>query len=518
MPSGLEAADDGDMDATAAVWRITELPRFTMEGPVSNSTIRRVLSHALIDIAEDAEICTPKTVCLEKDSPDMRYNVGQFCSQGASSRMEDRTLVADLTSEVAFAHTRRTLLLGVFDGHAGHEAADHLATTLQQRLLASPALAERDYGGALRDALLEAERHFMFDYFTSGTTALVVLMIDRSLYIANVGDCRAVVCDDSEARALTWDHKPTQNTVEKARLEASGAKLSSDGYIEILSLGDGDQPDGLALSRALGGAPIKQVSITALSNGNGSGGGMCAHSGPGSHDASRVSNGRAQTFLPTSPRAHSPFLSFSQPSLQTCCSSEQPELLNHCPSPLPSPSAALRPPPLHQRPHNTLHSSRSVGTGSTQPLGMPEASQPTSRQGSTILSESSVVIAEPELFHYSIHQGSEFLILASDGLWDKVRNAEAVARVRRWLSEDGQTLDEAAASLAEYSLKLGSLDNVSVLLLRFSSRPLQAAATPRHANSVLRRARSMAVMPDQQPPQPQPTPNTAEDNSMHQGP
>lgn len=33
------------------------------------------------------------------------------------------------------------------------------------------------------------------------------------------------------------------------------------------------------------------------------------------------------------------------------------------------------------------------------------------------------VIAEPELFQYSIHQGSEFLILASDGVWDKVRSS-----------------------------------------------------------------------------------------------
>ena len=47
--------------------------------------------------------------------------------------------------------------------------------------------------------------------------------------------------------------------------------------------------------------------------------------------------------------------------------------------------------------------------------------------GSSALSEESSfrsagVIAEPELFQYSIHQGSEFLILASDGVWDKVRS------------------------------------------------------------------------------------------------
>ncbi len=34
----------------------------------------------------------------------------------------------------------------------------------------------------------------------SGTTALVALMLGGSLWLANVGDCRAVVCDDGEAR------------------------------------------------------------------------------------------------------------------------------------------------------------------------------------------------------------------------------------------------------------------------------------------------------------------------------
>lgn len=37
-------------------------------------------------------------------------------------------------------------------------------------------------------------------------------------------------------------------------------------------------------------------------------------------------------------------------------------------------------------------------------------------------------------------------------------------------------MDEAASGLVDFALKLGSLDNVSVVLLRFSSRPFQVRA------------------------------------------
>jgi hypothetical protein len=92
-------------------------------------------------------------------------------------------------------------------------------------------------------------------------------------------------------------------------------------------------------------------------------------------------------------------------------------------------------------------------------------------------------------------QGSEFLILASDGIWDQVQNSDAVRRVQRWLGEEGQTVDEAAESLVDYARRLGSNDDVSVVLLRFSSRPLQEKVASRNVNSALRRARSVAVMP-----------------------
>ena len=49
--------------------------------------------------------------------------------------------------------------------------------------------------------------------------------------------------------------------------------------------------------------------------------------------------------------------------------------------------------------------------------------------------------------------------MASDGLWDKLKNNEAVSRVRRWLCEDGLSVTEAAERLVDLAIRLGADDN-----------------------------------------------------------
>ena len=58
----------------------------------------------------------------------------------------------------------------------------------------------------------------------------------------------------------------------------------------------------------------------------------------------------------------------------------------------------------------------------------------------------------------------EFLILACDGLWDVMSNAEAVAWVEQKL-ETEDDLDAVALQLAQHAIDIGSTDNVSVLIV-----------------------------------------------------
>ncbi len=73
------------------------------------------------------------------------------------------------------------------------------------------------------------------------------------------------------------------------------------------------------------------------------------------------------------------------------------------------------------------------------------------------------VVAEPEIQEDTIEKGVDFLILASDGLWDVVTNQEAVSMV---LSiEDAE---EAAKVLGDEAYRRGSADNITCLIVRFN--------------------------------------------------
>ncbi|XP_068338638.1 probable protein phosphatase 2C 25 [Pyrus communis] len=75
------------------------------------------------------------------------------------------------------------------------------------------------------------------------------------------------------------------------------------------------------------------------------------------------------------------------------------------------------------------------------------------------------VIPEPETKVLRIKPEHEFIIMASDGLWDKVSNQEAVDVVRpSCLGTDGQTL-VACKNLIELSTSRGSCDDISVMVV-----------------------------------------------------
>lgn len=76
------------------------------------------------------------------------------------------------------------------------------------------------------------------------------------------------------------------------------------------------------------------------------------------------------------------------------------------------------------------------------------------------------VIAEPETNISRIEQDHEFLILASDGLWDKVSNQEAVDIARPFcLGTEKTSLLAACKKLVDLSASRGSSDDISVMLI-----------------------------------------------------
>uniref|UniRef100_A0A182FNB6 PPM-type phosphatase domain-containing protein n=1 Tax=Anopheles albimanus TaxID=7167 RepID=A0A182FNB6_ANOAL len=78
------------------------------------------------------------------------------------------------------------------------------------------------------------------------------------------------------------------------------------------------------------------------------------------------------------------------------------------------------------------------------------------------LKEKKLVIADPDVLSFDlVDHRPQFLILASDGLWDTFTNEEAVAFVRERLDEP----HFGAKSIALQSYNRGSVDNITVLVI-----------------------------------------------------
>lgn len=83
---------------------------------------------------------------------------------------------------------------------------------------------------------------------SSGCTAVVALVVDRELFVANAGDSRCVVCRDGKALDMSIDHKP-EDKEELDRIKNAGGKVTLDGRVN----------GGLNLSRAIGDHAYKMV-------------------------------------------------------------------------------------------------------------------------------------------------------------------------------------------------------------------------------------------------------------------
>lgn len=80
------------------------------------------------------------------------------------------------------------------------------------------------------------------------------------------------------------------------------------------------------------------------------------------------------------------------------------------------------------------------------------------------LKDKKLVIADPDILTFDLNDHKpQFVILASDGLWDTFTNEEAIAFIKERLNET----DYGAKSLTLQSYYRGSLDNITVVIINF---------------------------------------------------
>ena len=85
------------------------------------------------------------------------------------------------------------------------------------------------------------------------------------------------------------------------------------------------------------------------------------------------------------------------------------------------------------------------------------------------------MVVDPDVTELRLKEGDEFLIVATDGLWDVVSSQDAVTRARRELRA-GKHPQAVAEMLTRTALKRRTADNVAVVVVDLSGPGGWAAA------------------------------------------
>lgn len=222
----------------------------TRDGEVSAEDVRRELGKLQelankIPAPNESAIVALRMHSTHDSSYEPIINAGLSSTSGkrGEDRMEDRSTIAK--------NVHGCTLLAVYDGHGGAACAEFASRTLPLRLYHSWCFPDATFRKSLMKAFLDTDRLFLHnDEFSdddSGTTALVSLITGNRLYVANAGDCRAILGKgDGSVVQLTNDHI-VHNLVERAAVEQRGAKLIN-----------GRVQGRMMVTRALGDRVVKQ--------------------------------------------------------------------------------------------------------------------------------------------------------------------------------------------------------------------------------------------------------------------
>ena len=152
---------------------------------------------------------------------------------------EDRVSVCSLVKKPASSKMKtwpKISYFAIFDGHGGEECAEFLKNNYLNYLVENS-----NFPFDIKLSMAETFQKIEEDFFKlkcsdnleesdkSGSCALVSLIFDNKIYIANIGDSRAIMSigGGTKVRQLTIDHKP-DNIKEFERAIKNGSKIYLD--------------------------------------------------------------------------------------------------------------------------------------------------------------------------------------------------------------------------------------------------------------------------------------------------
>ncbi|GMH08102.1 hypothetical protein Nepgr_009942 [Nepenthes gracilis] len=171
------------------------------------------------------------TIWLDRSSDILAYHPvlswGSFATCGRRETMEDTHFLMPHLYDEMDIHT-----FGIFDGHRGAAAAEFSARALpaflQSLITDSPAEAlvkafiQTDVAFRRTLDVHRRSKGLIKKDWHPGCTAVAALLIKNKLYVANAGDCRAIVCRDGQAIALSRDHVASCHEERERIIQAGG--------------------------------------------------------------------------------------------------------------------------------------------------------------------------------------------------------------------------------------------------------------------------------------------------------
>ncbi len=213
------------------------------ENPIiSNSPVKSSLSLHLL--SKKYENYNPPKFSNRKIGPLKSFSYNSF--RGLIKEYnEDRVSISQVIEKPSgskFSSWPKMSYFAIFDGHGGDECAEYLKENYL-KFLVSNRNFPLDIKLSMTEAFKEIEESFfklkckekLEESDISGSCALVAVIFDNKLYIANIGDSRAIMSINggNKIRQLTVDHKP-DNLIEFERALKNGSKIYLD---------DNDDPD-----------------------------------------------------------------------------------------------------------------------------------------------------------------------------------------------------------------------------------------------------------------------------------
>ena len=170
---------------------------------------------------------------------------------GRRDNMEDDAIMVD-----CFANDNAQAYFGLYDGHGGRATVDFvvkvLHMNLEQQLKLHP---DKPFADLYLDSYLATDKQLRRkNIMRSGTTSVTCVIRKteqaNTLFTANVGDSRAVLCRGGVATRLTQDHKATVPEEIKRITEAGGFIARNKRVNGVL-----------AITRALGDHMLKENDV-----------------------------------------------------------------------------------------------------------------------------------------------------------------------------------------------------------------------------------------------------------------